>query len=86
MNELFRPNNKENTAREETISLKKLRKGDAAWSIQKVVLGWAIDTVKQVLTLPDYCKTNLLALLDTTPPQCQPMLPETLAQTTRHPT
>ena len=55
--ELFRPNNKDNIAREEPICLKKLRKGDAAWSTQKVVLGWAIDTVKQVVTLPDDRKT-----------------------------
>ena len=44
--ELFRPNNKDDIAREESISLKKFCKGDAAWSTQKVVLGWAIDTVK----------------------------------------
>ena len=79
INDLFCPNNKDNIAREEPISLKKLRKGDAAWSTQKVVLGWAIDKVKQVLTLPDDHKTNLLALLKTVPPQCQPMLQETLA-------
>ena len=68
IHELFCPNNKEYIAREEPISLKKIRKGNAAWSTQKVVLGWAINTVKQVLTLPDDRKTNLLALLDTTPP------------------
>ena len=49
---IFSPNNKDNIAREEPISLKKLRKIHAAWSTQKVVLGWAIDTMKQVLTLP----------------------------------
>ena len=70
-NDLFRPNNKNNISQEEPISLKKLRKGDAAWSTQKVILGWAIDTVKQVLTLPDDCKTNLLALLKTTPPSAR---------------
>ena len=68
INELFRPNNKDDIAREEPISLKKLRKGDAAWSTKNVVLGWAIVIVKQVLTLPDDCKSKLLALLDTTPP------------------
>ena len=47
---IFRPNNKDDIAREEPISLKKLHKGDAAWSTQKVVLGWAIDTVKQFIT------------------------------------
>ena len=66
--ELFRPNNKDGIAREEPISLKKLCKGDAAWSTKKVILGWAIDTAKQVLTLPDDRKSSLLALLDTAPP------------------
>ena len=53
IDELFHPNNKDDIAREEPISHKKLRKGDAAWITKKVILGWAIDTAKQVLTLPD---------------------------------
>ena len=68
IDKLFRSNNKDDIAREEPISLKKIYKGDATWSTQKFVLGWAIDTVKQVLTLPADHKTNLLSLLDTTPP------------------
>ena len=64
IDEIFRPNNKDNIEREEPTILKKLRKGDAAWSTQKVVLGWAIDTVKQFLTLPADRKTNLLPLLN----------------------
>ena len=82
---LFQLNDKDNTAREEPISLKKLCKGDAAWSMQKVVLGWAIDTVKQVLTLLDDRNRNFLSLLNTTPPQRQRILPAALAQPTRHP-
>ena len=65
---LFRPNNKDDIVREELISLKKPRKGDAAWITQKVVLGWDIDTVKQVLTLLDYHKINLLTMINTIPP------------------
>ena len=42
--------------------------GNAAWSTKKVILGWAINTAKQVLTLPDDRKSSLLALLDTAPP------------------
>ena len=68
IDELFCLNNKDIIALEEHISLKKLRKGDAAWSTKKVVLVWAINTVKQVLTLLDNRKSNLLALLDTIPP------------------
>ena len=68
IDELFLPNDKDDIAREEPISLKKLRKGDAAWSTKKVILGWAIDTEKQVLTLPEDRKASLLALLDTVSP------------------
>ena len=68
INELFRPNNKDDISQEEPIFLEKLRKGNAACSTQTVVLGWSIGTVKQVLTLPDDCNTNLLALLKTIPP------------------
>ena len=68
INELLRTNNKDYIGREEPISLKKLRKGDATWSTKKVILGWEIDTAKQVLTLPDDRKSSLLALLDTVPP------------------
>ena len=67
IDDLFRPNYKDDTAREEPISLKKLRKVAAAWSMQKFVLGWTIDTVKKFLTLTDDCKHNLLSLLDTIP-------------------
>ena len=67
--DFLRPKDKDNTAREGPISLKNLRKGDAAWSMQKVVLRWVIDTVKQILTLPDDRKRNLLSLIDTIPPR-----------------
>ena len=62
---LFRPNNKDDASSEEPISLKNLRKGDGACSKHKSVLGWVIDTVKKVLTLPDDCKCNILSLLNT---------------------
>ena len=39
INELFLPKNKDNIAREEPISLKKLHEGDAAWSTKKFILG-----------------------------------------------
>ena len=60
IDELFRPNDKDDTSREEP--------GDAAWSTQKFVLEWKIDIVKQVLTLLEDCKRNLLSLLNTIPP------------------
>ena len=71
IDEIFRPNDKYDITREEPISLKKLRKGDAAWSTKKVILGWEIDTEKQVPTLPEDRKASLLALLDTVPPSAR---------------
>ena len=50
--ELFRPNDKDDIAREEPISLKKLRKGDAAWSTKKVILGWAEEFIGGAEEMP----------------------------------
>ena len=86
INKLFRPNNNDDTIQEDPISHKSLHKVDAAWNMQKVVLGWVIVTFKQVLTLLEDHKRNLLALINTTPPQRKPMIPEVLVQTTRHTT
>ena len=36
---------------QEPISVKKLGKGDATWSTQKVVLGWILDTVHEAISL-----------------------------------
>ena len=68
INELFRPNTEDETAREEPIFLNKIQKFDVAWSMQKLVLRWAIDTVQKVPTLSDERKRNLIALLDTIAP------------------
>ena len=40
----------------ETMSLKKLLKGDGSWSTRKVILGWIIDTVRQTIKLPPHRK------------------------------
>ena len=52
IDKLFRPNDKQNTVKEEQILLKNLRKCDTAWSTKKVFLRWVIDTVQQVLENP----------------------------------
>ena len=61
--EIFCLNTKDDTSREETIFPKKLCKGDGAWSIQKVVLGWAIDTVQKALTLPGDSMGKIISLI-----------------------
>ena len=68
IDKIFCPKTEDNTAHKDPILLKKLCKGDAAWITQKVVLCWEIDTVKQVLTLPEDCKSNLISLIDTNLP------------------
>ena len=45
--------------------LKKTYTGDTTWSTQKVVLGWAINTIQQVLKLPNDYKGKIIALLYT---------------------
>ena len=62
--EIFCPNEQKNIAHKQHISIKKLCKVNAAWSTQKVILGWAVDTVQQVRTLPLDHKEKLTSLLD----------------------
>ena len=48
---LFNPTNPTNKDRLDPISINKLKEVDASWSTNKIVIGWATDTSKQVLTL-----------------------------------
>ena len=62
--QVFRPNDPaDSPARRETISLKKLRKGDAAWSTRKTILGWNVDTIRKTLELPPHRQERLLHVL-----------------------
>lgn len=52
INAVFWPNGLgDGSAWQEMNSLKKLRQGDAAWSIHKKVLGWLHDTVAMTVSL-----------------------------------
>ena len=55
-------------SRKEPASVKKLLQGDAAWSTQKTILGWDIDTVAGTISLPPHRVDWLYALLDTVQP------------------
>jgi hypothetical protein len=50
--------------RKETVSIKKLRQGNACWATHKTILGWDFDTVDGTLTLPAHRLDRLYALLD----------------------
>ena len=54
--------------RKEPTSVKKLLQGDAAWSTQKRMLGWDIDTVRGTLSLPPHRSDRLRAILDQVQP------------------
>ena len=58
---LAQPNSEE-SYRREAVSLKKLMKGDGAWSTRKIILGWVIDTVRQTVELPPHRKAELAAI------------------------
>ena len=62
--EILYPNNDNDTVHEQQILIKKLCKGNAFWSTQKVILGWAINTVEKSLTLPLDRKGKITSLLD----------------------
>ena len=64
---LFFPKDTTNKYRPDPIFVKKLKKDDASWSNTNTVLGWAIDTAKQVFTLPLARKGKLDKALDAIP-------------------
>ena len=52
IHDVFRPlSETDRPGRKDPISLKKLLKGDAAWSTRKVILGWDVDTVAGTIHL-----------------------------------
>eukprot|EP00957_Ditylum_brightwellii_P181297 13810975-Ditylum_brightwellii.AAC.1 len=52
INCIFRPNDPNDTTHQEPISLKKLPCGDSTWSTIHKLLGWIVDTVHLLLSLP----------------------------------
>ena len=66
---IFRPVQPgDNPHRQEPISVKKLRKGDADWSTRKNVLGWIIDTIDMTLELPARRRARFDEILNEIPP------------------
>ena len=55
LDRVFRPlDDNDVPDRQEPASLKKLRKGDGAWTTQKTMPGWQIDTADRTITLPPH--------------------------------
>ena len=64
---VFRPNEESDTDRKNPISQKKLGQENGAWSTQKIVLGWDIDTINHLLRLPPRRQENVAAALEAIP-------------------
>lgn len=61
---VFRPNDRhDNAHRQEPMSEKKFRKGDAAYATRKLVLGWILDTLRKTIELPNHRKLRAQDLL-----------------------
>lgn len=54
--------------RKEPTSVKKLSKGDAAWTTRKNILGWLVDTRRKTLSLPEHRRHRLDAILHSISP------------------
>jgi hypothetical protein len=57
----------DNPHHKDPISIKKLLKGEAAWSTRKCILGWMIDTMAQTIELPSHRLARLHKILQSIP-------------------
>ena len=65
---LLRPvDQQDDPNRREPISIKKLLKGDASWSTEKVILGWVVNTATQTIHLPPHRVERLQEILNMFP-------------------
>jgi hypothetical protein len=72
MDRVFRPlDSTDSSFRQEPVSVKKLCKGEAAWTTRKVILGWIIDTVNLTIELPPHRLDRLNELLAEVPRTCR---------------
>ena len=61
INKVFHPLDSLDTLHCEHVpSIKKMKARDANCNTCKVILGWIVDTVKGIITLPEHCYEQLL--------------------------
>ena len=68
-NKVFRPNGASNSVSKELISQKKLQERDTAWSTRKFILGWNLDTRRNLLSLPPNREAKANEALSEIPPK-----------------
>ena len=59
----------DSAARQEPASVKKMRKGDAAWATRKTVLGWIIDAITMTINLAPHRLNRLHEILEAIKPE-----------------
>jgi hypothetical protein len=65
IDEVFRPlDTSDNKHRKHVPSVKKMKAGDANYDTRKIILGWIVDTVKGIITLPEHRHERLLEIFD----------------------
>ena len=65
IDEAFHPlDNLDTPHRKHAPSLKKMKAGDANCDTHKVILGWIVDTVKGIITLPEHRHERLLEIFE----------------------
>ena len=50
--------------RKEAASVKKMKKGEAAWATRKTALGWIIDSLSKMLEMPPHRTERLQKIFD----------------------
>jgi len=70
LDKIFRPLDDDDTPfRQEPVSIKKCKKGDATWATTKIILGWFLDTIAKTISLPDHRAKRLHEILDSISPE-----------------
>ena len=65
IDKVFRPlDNLDTPHRKHVPSLKKMKAGDANCDTRKVILGWIVDTIKGIITLPEHRCEQLLKIFE----------------------
>lgn len=68
LDKVFRPLDKDDSIfRQETASIKKLKKGNVCWTTSKINLGWLLDTINRTISLPKHRGDRLLEILNSIP-------------------
>ena len=64
VNRVFAPATMDIPNQNETVSEKKMLKGDGSWMQRKEILGWMLDSTQGTLKLTDHHKARVLAIFD----------------------